>query len=425
MNLLNRYIRNDYGQVLAQRNFRRIWLAGLISVFGDVLYDIGVLWFISQQTGSVFAVGAVVISGTLPALLFGLVGGVIADKLNRRKLMVGLDVLRAFLVVIIPLLYHFDSLVLPVVLVITFIRESLGFFFFPAQQATVPDTISEDLLPQANSLNYSSQVLISAAAPALAGVLIVVTGPISALYVDAVTFVCSAILLWRLDIKELHHGTDSQRLNIRTLLFDIGEGVRYIFHQPLLRILAITNLINIFGFGPYRPVALLYFQNSLGMNSNQYGLNLSIYFIGLSIGSAMAGFWTKKLGGGRLYAISHVLMGVITIFVGITPFIVIVYVLTALRALGNGLLSVSFVTLLQEQTPSEHRGRIFGTMGTISEAARPLSVAAGTLLAGLASPQLTIIISGVIFIVAALVAGIAIRSQSSSIETRVTSTSEL
>lgn len=391
-------------EVLTQANFRRIWLAGIISVFGDILYNLATLWFVGEETGSALAVGSVVISAALPALLFGLVGGALADRIDRRKIMVGADLIRAFLVILIPLLYYFDVLLLPAILLITFLREGLGFFFFPAQQSVIPLTVSKDQLSQANSLNQTSRLLVSAAAPAVSGVLIAVVGPIAVLYIDAMTFLLSAAFLWKLDIKTVSVTEHKRTLSINSLLRDIQEGLVYITKSPSLRLLLFVSLINIFGFGPYRPIALLFFQNEVGMTTSQYGLNLSIYFVGLTVGSAIAGPLGKLMGSGRLFVLSHVIMGVATIAVGLITWLTAIYGLTALRAIGNGLLSVAFITLLQHQTSDEHRGRVFGTLDTITESVRPLTVAAAIFIVDFVGLRLTVISSGMFFIAAAIIA---------------------
>ncbi|MDX8394772.1 MAG: MFS transporter [Mariprofundales bacterium] len=166
----------------------------------------------------------------------------------------------------------------------------------------------------------------------------------------------------------------------------------------------IVSLVNIFGFGPYRPIALIYFQNDVGMNAAQYGLNLSIAFAGLAVGSLIAGYWIKLFGSGRIFIGGLIIMGIATIAISIVPWIIVIYSLSAVRAFGNSLIIISYTTLLQSQAKDEQLGRVFSTMSVISEGIRPLSVIAGTTLAEVTGSQLTIVVSGVFFLIAALIA---------------------
>ncbi|MDX8394773.1 MAG: MFS transporter [Mariprofundales bacterium] len=244
MNLLDKFLSTSYIQILTERNFRQLWLATLISRAGDILHDIAVLWLVSEETGSALAVGAVIVSTSLPVLLFRLIGGAIADRFNRQKIMIATDLLRAVLVLALPLLYYFQSLNLPAILVITFLRAVLSQFFYPAQQAVIPSTVPKASLPVANSVNQTSSLAIATSIPVLSGILIATVGPVTAFYIDAITFILSAILLFGLRLPTLSLPRSKDNLTPKTLVADIRLGIAYIFHSPILRIIARDSEIN-------------------------------------------------------------------------------------------------------------------------------------------------------------------------------------
>lgn len=404
MSLISKFVPSEYIQVLANHNFRRVWLAGLISSAGDIFHRIAILWLVSEETQSVLAVGAVVIASSLPVLLFRLIGGVISDWFDRRRIMVTTDLLQALLVLIIPLLYYLQVLSLPAILVISFLRAVLNQFFQPARQALIPSTVPKNHLAIANSLDSTSRFGISAAVPAMIGILIATVGPIVAFFIDAATFVFSAVLLFGLKLSLSAQPGSNHKLTLRSLLAGIVEGVAYIFREPILRIMAILNLVSIFGFGPYNPVSLLYFRHTIGMDAVQYGLILSLTLLGLTAGTAIAGSWVNFFQAGRTYALGLGLMGVFTMAIGFVPGIWIIFILSAVRAFGNGLIVVSYTTLLQSHTKDVHLGRVFSNMTLISEGLRPLSVAAGISLAQFTNPRFAIITSSLFFMVASLIA---------------------
>lgn len=189
---------SEYIQVLSEKDFRNVWLAAIISDFGDVLHDIAVLWLVLTITKSAVAVSSLIIVGTLPTIIFGLLGGSLADQFNRRRLMVIMDLGRAFVVILLPLLYQLGFTSLLLILCIAFIREALSLLFYPAQQSIIPQLVPSNLLTAANSLNQTIMFLTSSLAPLLAGVIIAVFNPYVAFYIDVVTFLISALLLTQL-----------------------------------------------------------------------------------------------------------------------------------------------------------------------------------------------------------------------------------
>jgi MFS family permease len=392
----------EYFQTLSWPNFRRIWLANLVSFTGDILYDLAIVWFVAEEMQSALAVGSVIVASSLPILIFGLFGGAVADRVNRRKLMMVTDYLRAACVLLLPILFHFNILSLPLIILISFLRSVISQFFWPAQQAMIPSTVPENSLGSANSLNHTSSMIIAVAAPAIAGILIAGVGPVAAFYVDAGTFILSAMILFGIKIDVSSQTQSYRQVTPSVLLSDIVEGIKYIFYAPTLRVLAILSLIGIFGFGPYRPITVLYFQESVGMDSTQYGLTLSIAFLGMTLASAVAGAWIKKFNSTKIFTLGFVVMGITTIVIGLSPQISIIYAFSAFRAFGNGLIVIANVTLIQSQAKREQLGRVFSNMGVISEGARPVAIVAGTSLAELTSPQLAIVTSGLVFLIAAV-----------------------
>lgn len=401
----SRIKQSQYIRVLSHRGFRNIWLAGLISKSGDVFYRIAIIWFVSQEMESAVAVGAVVISASLPILLFRLVGGVASDWFDRRRIMIYANLLQALLVVLLPILFYLGTLSLLLILILTFLREVLNQFFQPARQALIPSLLPKESLPIANSLDSTSSFGVSAAIPVTVGVLIAMIGPISAFFIDAASFMLSAGLLFflRLSFPDKEANTPP-RLTLRSLWSSLTDGVTYLFRNPILRAVAVINMVSIFAFGPYGPVSLLYFQDSVGMDSLQYGLTLSFGLVGLTVGTTVAGPWAKVLQPGRMYALGFGLMGIMTIAIGIVPLVLPVLILNTVRSFANGLIVVSYTTLLQTQTESTHLGRVFSNMMLISEGLRSVSVAVGTSLAEFTSAQLTIIVSSTFFIAASLIA---------------------
>src|SRR5262245_64342232 len=140
--------------VLRQRNFARLWAGGAISMLGDWLLFIGLPFAIYHMTGSALATGAMFIAQSLPTLLFGALGGVFADRWDRRRTMIVADLLRAALMLLL-LIVHSAEMLWAIYLVV-FVESSVSQFFNPAKGALIPNLVEErDLMP-ANALNTLS-----------------------------------------------------------------------------------------------------------------------------------------------------------------------------------------------------------------------------------------------------------------------------
>lgn len=411
-------------QLLCNRNFRLVWFANLTSAVGNILHEVAIVWLVSKQTESAFAVGAVVISSSLPFLIFGLVGGAIADRFNKRKIMIISDLLRALLVLLVPVLFSANLLTLPAIMVIAFLRSAIAKFFYPAQQSLIPYLVDKEQLASANSFNQTSRMAVSAAAPAIGGILIAMTGLTAAFVIDAITFLVSAICLYGITTAVSEETTSQTKkdFSARVLAYDIFDGIRYIYHSRALRIVVFTTLVSVFGFGPYRPITLLYFQNYIGMDSAQYGLNLSMAFIGLAVGSAFAGTKLKGFHPERVYAFGLFIMALTTLFIGLTQGLFAIYGVSFFRAFGNGLIVVALTTMLQLRASEKQLGRVFSTVDVCSESVRPLSIAAATTLADAVSPQFAILLSSGFFWLSALIASLMLKPKSLQVDVEILST---
>jgi MFS family permease len=179
--------------VLRQRNFALLWAGGLISMLGDWLLFIALPFYIYDLTGSALATGAMFIAETLPILLFGSIGGVFADRWDRKKTMIVADLLRAALLLLLLAVRTPEWLW--VIYLVAFVQSSVGQFFNPAKGALIPQLVDEPQLMPANSLNSLGVELTRLIGAPLGGALMALMGLPSVVIVDCVSFVVSALLI--------------------------------------------------------------------------------------------------------------------------------------------------------------------------------------------------------------------------------------
>lgn len=398
-------LRTAVGPVLELRDFRLIWSAGAVSSLGSIFFDFTLLWYVAVELQSVVATSLVVTASSLLSFILGLPSGALADRFDRRRLMVGMDLARFALVLFLPLLYYTGQLSLPLILLIAFARSTADVFFYPAEQSLIASSVPQDRLSSANSYNVSSQQLIGAIGPVVAGVLINVSGPIAAFFIDADTFAVSAMLITRITKSPDSSPAEvPEPFSWSGLLADVRGGGAYIWTTKPLRIDTLVAVISIFGFAAFRPIGLLFFQNQLGMSAATYGVVSSIGILGLAVGSATRGVLIARTGAYRVFAFAFLVLAVTTVVVALVTTNAMIAALIAVRSVGIGLVNVSTITILQRHSMNAFSGRVFATVDTISEGGRPIALVAGAGLADLTTPRMALVLTRGAFLAAAVVA---------------------
>jgi MFS family permease len=183
--------------LLRQRDFRTLYIAVSTSELGDALNYVAIMW-LALEEGGALGVVAVRLADSLPAFVFGLHGGVAADRWSRRRLMIGADLVRAATLLPVAVAGLAGWLPLWGLVVAAFLLEAATSYFAPAYGATIPAVAGRDNVQQANALVHATAQALSVGGWALAALLLLFL-PISTFFaVDAATFVISAALIWRL-----------------------------------------------------------------------------------------------------------------------------------------------------------------------------------------------------------------------------------
>jgi dTMP kinase len=277
--------RGGYRRLAANPKFRRLWLSQFVSGIGDWLV-IGFLMPLvtTLSGGSSFAVAGIMIAKIIPALVFSSVIGVLVDRFDRRRTMIGADVVRATLA--LGLLFTND---LFVIYLVVLLMEIGSLFFFPAKNALIPYLVEEEDVTAANGLSYTTQqvsmiVGLAASGAVLAGFEAIVRwvlvanlplvtnfvglfapallGPRAGVFVNSLTFIVSAIAIYGIKIraKAAH---DGGTFEVRLIGKDVIESFGFLRDHKELRSLLVTIGLAILGGGTIIPVGLVYVQQNL------------------------------------------------------------------------------------------------------------------------------------------------------------------
>jgi dTMP kinase len=393
--------------ILNIRAFRRLWMVLGLSAVGDWLGLLATALFAADQvsgsTAKGLAFGSVIAVKLLPALLFGTVGGVIADRFDRRLTMVACDLLRFLLFASIPLvglMVEGGATVVAWVGIANFLIECVALVWMPAKEAAVPNLLPKARLEKANQLTLATTygltpVLAAAVIGGLTGVpgtrlmapISDVVGPIDvALYFNALTFLAVALAVL-FGIKEIS-GRDRRLLQARTegLVRQFLDGWRYVATRPLVRGLVLGILGAFVGGGVVIGTAKFY-AISVGGGDAAFSLLFAVLFIGLGLGIVAGPPLIRDLSRRRWFGLSIVLAGAATLLLAIAPHLSIGVFGALLVGVGAGMAFLAGVTLLGTEIADDVRGRVFAFVNTSARGVLMLAISLSSALVGFGSSR--------------------------------------
>lgn len=238
-----------FARALGSRPFALLWAGQTISALGDGAYTTALAWAVLLLTGSATAMGVVLIARSVPMLIFLLVGGVAADRLPRRLVMLASDAGRALAVLAIAGLEWAHALQLWHLIALAFFFGVVSGFFMPAYQSIAPELVETAALPSANGLNGLSQQMARLLGPLIGAGLVAALGPQSAFAFDGLTFVASALFLLAMrapaSALAARPADDRTRRGIAGVLGDVREGIGYTARSPWLWVtIVIASVLN-------------------------------------------------------------------------------------------------------------------------------------------------------------------------------------
>jgi DHA3 family tetracycline resistance protein-like MFS transporter len=358
-----------FARALRSRSFALLWLGQTVSTLGDGAYLTALAWQVLVLTGSGAAMGIVLIATAIPRVLFMLLGGVIADRLPRRLVMLWADGGRAIAVGAIAILSYTNMLQFWQLIALGLLFGLSQAFFLPAYQSIAPQIVEVEALPSANALNGLTREIGILLGPALGAVLVANFSTASAFAFDALTFLVSALCLLavRVPIKPLlaQAGLETetaQRRGARGVFAEIREGIGYIATSPWLWVtIAIASLGNALR-APYSVTLPLHVRDFYHSGVGLYGAIISASAVGAILATLIVG-QLRRIHHRGIVAYSALVVSSLAMMAFALPVphdLVPVVALGAfaLDGAGIGCFEIIWVTVLQEMIPSEKLGRV-------------------------------------------------------------------
>ncbi|RJT75657.1 MFS transporter [Arthrobacter cheniae] len=375
-------------------SYWKLWASSGLSNLADGVFKIALPLLAIQLTQSPVLIAGLSVAATLPWLLFTLTAGALADRLDRRKLMVWSNLCRAVLpgLLVGAILLDWGSLwALYVVALMVGVAETL---YDTSAQSILPQVVHRDELSRANGRLYGIELITNQFIGPPLGGLLVALGVVAGFAVPAALWLVAAggLLLIRGSFR-------AEREHTTTLRFDIGEGLRFLRNHRILRTLAVMT--GVFNFASSAAFAVLVLfavgpASPMGLSATGFGLFLTTSAVGAFVGSIIAERVEARLG--RSASLTLAIFGV-ALFVGAPAITDSPYVLGPVFFVGGMLIvlwNVITVSLRQRITPNRLLGRVNSAYRLLAWGTMPLGAAAGGLLAQWLGLQAMFAIMGIL-----------------------------
>ena len=381
--------------VFRNRNFSLLWTGQLISTMGSALTALAASIYVFRLTGSALSVGLMLMATAAPSLLVGLFAGVLVDRYDRKRIMMIADILRGVLILLIPILVPLHVIWLYVIVALT---SAIGQFFDPAFESVLPEVASEKELAAANSLMAISQFGSTAVGFAASGLIAAAADINWAFYLDAVSFLFSAVCVFLIDVNPIPVEDDT---SAAIVLQNLRAGMRQIFDRRILLSATIVQIFVLISFGLSNSLLLPFAIRALQANEFQYGLQEGLTSLGFVIGSLLMANIFDRMREGAWLALSYLGMAVAGIVYSQIHSIPLAILVITVSGFFNAPSVVARRLIVQRNTPREMRGRVNSVFMVSGNVLFLLGMSAAG-LADIIDVRLLFLISSAVLLVGAL-----------------------
>ena len=426
---LERVRRHPYVRLGLNGSFTSLWAGQLISLFGDRIHQLALAAAVLVTTGSALATALVFVTATIPNLLFSPIAGTLVDRWDRKDVLVVSDLLRAAVVLLIPIAIVTNILfVYPLVFALT----SISIFFRPARVAILPQIVRQDELLTANSALWVGETLADVIGYPLAGLFVVALGsalPI-AFWLDAATYAASAMLLSTLVVRPIEHGSEPLVATIGAdaaapagtgevvpptpvvadvapgFLGELKAGWRFLRGEPVLLANTLQAAVAQLTVGALLALTPVFAKQVFG--DAEIGWEAVYAFIetGVGAGNLLGGFLIGLIGmryaKGQMVIAGYTFFGAMVTLMALSGNLGLVIGF----AFGSGIANMVFVipsqTLFQERTPPDLMGRVVGFRFALVFGAMTFAMALGGVMAEVVGVIAVLVTFGLVTMVAGL-----------------------
>lgn len=382
-----------------------------VSVFGTAIYNFALGLYVLKLTGSALSFAITLVLGVIPTIIINPFAGVIADKVNKKILVVVIDLLSGILLIFVYLLCMKYELNLLIIYTTTFLLTVFSTFFGIGLEAAKPNIVSENMLMHINSISRILESVSSILGPMLGGVVFAIFDIKTFIIVNGISFILSGLSMmfihFRLVCHQSNEGYSSGKIH---WIRDIKDGFYYLTERKSIKdIFTIFILINFFlGFAVTVP--LPYIVNSvLKLRSEEFGMIQAAFPVGMIVGALLVKKITEKISYSTILKYVSVSLSIFMITLGIpvickslqlTSIVYAYFYIGIMFCLGVAiaLIDIPISYLIQKEISDEYRGRVLSIGLSIGKLMLPVAMVLSGMLLNIIPAYVIPIVGGGVFL---------------------------
>lgn len=372
-------------KLLKQKDFLLLMLGKLVSLIGSEMQGFALSLYVLKITGSATKFASVLSITLIPKLILGPIAGVIIDWIDRKKVIVYLDMLSGIIIGIYAVLYIVNGeLSLGGIYVLAVLLSFISLIFQPAINTVLPSIVEKEELAGANGINSLVMSIGNLIAPAVAGFIFGIYGMSVVLIVNSISFILSSISEMFINIPKANN--KPEKINVNTFVYDFSQGIKFIKDKKIIAtIITLACLVN-FACPPITSIGLAFISKQiLKVTDYQYGILQCFFVASMMVATFVINKVTKKITIGKIIFLDIFITSILIAVMAIIPstfylnlfssnlipyisLIVIIFMIGLIISIGN----IALGTMFQQEVPLEIMGRVGTVMTSISMAAMPL-----------------------------------------------------
>ncbi|MBB5888261.1 MFS transporter [Lactovum miscens] len=365
---------------IEKRNSIFLVSSSTISKIGDILFDYANNTFLAGlNLNSLALVGIYQTLENLMGIIFNLFGGVIADRFQRKRIIILTDFLSGLACIILSII-NVEAWLIYAIIIANVFLAFLSSFAGPAYKAFTKEIVEKDTITQINSYLQTSSTIVKIVVPVVAVGIYRLIGIHGALILDGVSFIISSLIIFLVSpiVEEIRK---KEKFSLRVIFQDLGNGFQYMFRQKKIFILIVLSALVNFFLAAYN--LLLPFGNQMfpRVTGGVYGTFLAAEAIGGLIGAFLSGKINKKLSINKLMiflGLSGLLLAFAPLLYQVSCNLIILALSPVLFNLFLTIFNIQFFSFVQRDVDNEFLGRIFGIIFTVAILFMPIGTMAFT-----------------------------------------------
>ncbi len=338
---------------LKHKKFFYLWLGQLISITGTQMQLWALFWHVNHLNPNPIALGGIGLARIFPIIIFSLVGGALADSVDRRKVMFVTQSAAAFLALALALFTQFGNVTIWHIYIITAIQAIAVAFDGPSRQALIPNLLPKKDLPNAFSMTFTSFQIGSVLGPALSGFVIAYAGQVAVYYFNAISFAAVLVALALIGNVPQSFAEKTTGVTRRA----INEGIQFIASKPIILSSMLLDFVATF-FASANTLMPIIAKDVLHVGVVEYGYLSAASAVGAVLAALVISQIKELRKQGLLFFGAVVVFGLATIVFGITSSLVVAWLAIATTGAADGVSTIIRNTIRQLQTPDHIRGRM-------------------------------------------------------------------